>query len=86
MKSHVGANILDEFVKNTLEYQNEANATLKQEMEDGALHRWMAYLLIRNGDQAKYGSLSIGRVSQFSDAEQPVPRVMYDCNRHYEQS
>jgi hypothetical protein len=67
MKSHVGTDILDKFVKNTLrvEYRDESNTTLKKEMKDGAFDRWMAYLLIRNSDQAKYGSLSTGPVSQF---------------------
>jgi hypothetical protein len=54
MKSHVGTNILDKFVKNTLAYQGESNALIKQEMKDRAFHRWMAYLLIRDSDQAKY--------------------------------
>jgi hypothetical protein len=53
MKSHVGTDILDKFVENTLEYyRDESNATLKQEMKDGAFDRWMAYLLIRNSNQA----------------------------------
>jgi hypothetical protein len=66
MMSHVGTDILDNFVENTLEYRDESNATLKKEMKDGAFNRWMAYLLVRNSDQAKYGSLSNGLVSQFS--------------------
>jgi hypothetical protein len=35
-------------------------------MKDGAFNRWMAYLLIRNSNKAKYGSLSNGLVLQFS--------------------
>jgi hypothetical protein len=52
MKSHVGTGILDQFVKNSLEYQHESDATLKKGMKDGAFNRWMAYLLIHNSDQA----------------------------------
>jgi hypothetical protein len=63
MKSHVGTDILDKLVKNTLEYRDESNTTLKERKKDGAFDRWMAYLLIRNSDQAKYGSLSNGLVS-----------------------
>jgi hypothetical protein len=66
MKSHVGTNILDKFVENTLEYRDESNATLKQDMKDGAFDRWMTYLLIHNSNLAKYGSLSNGLVSQLS--------------------
>jgi hypothetical protein len=40
IKSHVGINILDKFVENTLEYRDESNAILKQEMlTDGAFNR-----------------------------------------------
>jgi hypothetical protein len=67
MKSHVGTDIvLDKFVENTLEYRDESNAIIKQEMKDRAFDKWMAYLPICNSDQAKYGSLSNGLVSQFS--------------------
>jgi hypothetical protein len=60
MKSHVGTDTLDRCVKNTLEYWDESNATLKQDMKDRAFHKWMAYSLIRNSNQAKYGrSLSM---------------------------
>jgi hypothetical protein len=75
MESHVGTDILDKFVKNTLEYRDESNTTLKQEMKDGAFNRWMAYLLIRNSDQAKYGSLSNGLVSQFSMQNNQYPKT-----------
>jgi hypothetical protein len=63
MKSLVGTDILDKFVENTLDYRDESSTTLKQTMKHGAFDRWMAYLLIRNSDQAKYGSLSNGLVS-----------------------
>jgi hypothetical protein len=77
MKSHVGTDILDKFVKNTLrvEYRDESSTTLKKEMKDGAFDRWMAYLLIRNSDQAKYGSLSTGLVSQFSMQNNQYPKT-----------
>ena len=54
-KSHVGTDILDKFVQNTREYRDEADATLKQDMKDRAFDKWMAYLLIRDSDQANYG-------------------------------
>ncbi len=75
MKSHVGTDILDKFVENTLEYRDEKDTTLKKEMKDGAFDRWMAYLLIRNSDQAKYGSLSNGLVSQFSMQNNQYPKT-----------
>ncbi len=75
MKSHVGTDILDKFVENTLEYRDETDTTLKKEMKDGAFDRWMAYLLIRNSDQAKYGSLSNGLVSQISMQNNQYPKT-----------
>jgi hypothetical protein len=66
MKSQVGTGILDKFVENTLEYRDESN---------GAFDRWMAYLLIRNSGQAKYGSLSNGLVSQFSMQNNQYPKT-----------
>ena len=85
-KSHVDTDILDKFVENTLEYRDEPSVTLKQAMKDGAFERWMAFLLIRNSDQARYdGSLSNGLVSQFSvQPAQSVPQVMYGNNRYSE--
>jgi hypothetical protein len=44
-------------------------------MKHGAFDRWMAYLLIRNSDQAKYGSLSNGLVSQFSMQNNQYPKT-----------
>jgi hypothetical protein len=75
MKSHVGTDILDKFVENTLEYLDETDTTLKKEMKDEAFDRWMAYLLIRNSNQAKYGSLSNGLVSQFSIQNNQYPKT-----------
>jgi hypothetical protein len=76
MKSHIGTNILDAFVENTLEYRDAKSTTLKQEMKHGAFDRcWMAYLLIRNSDQAKYGgSLSNRLVSQFLMQNNQYPK------------
>jgi hypothetical protein len=42
MKSHVGTDILDMLVENTLAYQDKPNALIKQEMKDRAFDRWMA--------------------------------------------
>jgi hypothetical protein len=75
MKSHVGTDIIYKFVESTLENRDESNTTLKKEMKDGAFDRLMAYLLIRNSDEAKYGSLSNGRVSQFSMQNNQYPKT-----------
>ena len=65
-KSHVGTNILDTFVENTCDYQDETDAPIKTLMKTGAFNKWMAYLLLRNSNQRKYGSMMNGLVLQFS--------------------
>ena len=63
-KSHVGTDILDRFVENTREYRDEKDVATQKEMKNGAFNKWMAYLLLRNSDQTKYGSMTNGLVSQ----------------------
>jgi hypothetical protein len=75
MKSHIGTDILSKFVENTLKYCDETSTTLKQEMKHGAFDRWMAYLLIRNSNQAKYGSLSNELLLQFSMQNNQYPKT-----------
>jgi len=74
MKSHMGTDILDKFVENTREYQEQTEAAKKQELKDGPFDKWMAYLLIQNSDQSKYGTLLNGLVSQFSMDNNQCPK------------
>ena len=55
MKTHIGTDILDKFVENTKDYQDESDAAIRKLMKDQAFGKWMAYLLIRSSDQGKYG-------------------------------
>jgi hypothetical protein len=43
-------------------------------MKDRAFNKWIAYLLIRNSDQAKYGTVMNGLVSQFSMQNNQYPK------------
>ena len=65
LKSHIGGDILNKFVQNLPEYRHSTMSG-QQEMKSEAFGRWMAYMMNRNSDQAKYGSLLNGMVSQFS--------------------
>jgi hypothetical protein len=76
MKLHVGTDIRDKFVENTREYQDETDQLLQQNMKDGAFNKWMAYLLIRNSGQAKYGTMMNGLVSQFSMQNNQYPKTI----------
>ena len=63
LKSHIGGDILNKFIENLPEYRHGTMAE-QREMKTEALGRWMAYMMIRNSDQAN--SLLNGMVSQFS--------------------
>ena len=56
LKSHIGGDILNKFVENLPEYRHSTMSG-QQEMKSEAFGRWMAYVMIRNSHQAKYGSL-----------------------------
>ena len=64
LKSHIGGDILNKFVEKLPEYRHGKMGE-QCEMKTEAFGRWMAYMMIRNSDQAKYGSLLNGMVSQF---------------------
>ena len=72
LKSHVGKEVLNEFVEHTEEYRS-ADSTEQKEMKESAFDRWMAYLLLKNSDQKKYGSLLTGLSSQFSMGNNQYP-------------
>mgnify|MGYP002176679840 FL=1 len=76
MKTHIGTDILDKFVENTKDYQDESDAAIRKLMKDQAFGKWMAYLLIRSSDQGKYGSLMTGLVSQFSMENNQYPKTI----------
>ena len=65
LKPHIGGDILNKFIENLPEYRQGTMAE-QCEMKNEAFGREMAYMIIRNSDQAKYGSLLNGMVSQFS--------------------
>ena len=75
LRSHIGPDILHQFVENTEEYRNADSAT-KSELKAGSFERFMAYLLIKNSDQNKYGSLVTGLVSQYSMDHDQYPRSL----------
>ena len=73
MTKHTGTDFLEFFVKQSKRYKDETDATKKQEMIDGAFEKWMAYLLLENSDQAKYGSLLRNLRSQYSMEHDQYP-------------
>jgi hypothetical protein len=75
-ESHVETDILDKFIENTREYQEEADEAAKKELKNGTFAKWMAYLLLRNSDQSKYGSVLDGLISQYSMGNNRYPKMV----------
>ena len=73
-KNHVGDDILHNFVENTEDYQNAADANEKQALKDGAWDQWMGYLFVKNANPKRYGSLCRGWASQYSMNTDQYPR------------
>ena len=65
LRSHMGSKWLGGFVEHTKEYQNETQAITKEQskLKEQAFERFMAFVLLRNNDQAKYQSLMNGLIS-----------------------
>ena len=75
-KSHLGTDMLDTFMTHTEEYRDATSDTKKKELQAKAFESWMAYLLIRGSDQAKYGTLTKNFVSQYSLGNDQYPRTI----------
>lgn len=74
-KAQLGTDILDSFVESSEEYKKASNAKQKT-LKDVAFEKWMAYLFLRNADQAKYGSLMKGFQTQFSLNNDQYPKTI----------
>jgi hypothetical protein len=57
MAQNMGKDFLKEFVKNTKQYADETNTDKQDKMLKGLYAQWTAYMLMKNSDQGKYGSL-----------------------------
>jgi hypothetical protein len=62
----MGRDFLKKFIENTREYQEETDVDKQNAMYDTAYPRWTAYMLMKNSDQGKYGSLMTGLTTQYS--------------------
>jgi hypothetical protein len=57
---------LKDFVKNTKQYVDKTETNKQDEMQTGLYEQWTAYMLMKNSDQGKYGSLMTSLTAQFS--------------------
>jgi hypothetical protein len=62
----MGKEFLTKFIENTREYQDEPDVDKQNKMYKAAYPRWTAYMLMKNSDQGKYGSLMTSLTTQFS--------------------
>jgi len=65
-------------MEQTPEYRS-VPVTGQQEMLEGAFDRWMAYLLVKNSDMKKYGSLMNGLASQYSMKNDQYPKDIVEA-------
>ena len=75
LKSTLGTTFLDDAMENTAAYC-DATDDEQQEVKDNALEGLNAYLLIKNSDQLKYGSLMRTFVQQYSLGTDQYPKTM----------
>ena len=76
LRSHMGSKWLDGFVEHTEEYQNETQAKEQSKLKEQGFERFMAFVLLRNSDQAKYQSLMNGLISQHSMENDQYPKTI----------
>jgi hypothetical protein len=69
----MGKDFLKKFVENTREYQDEPDVDKQNAMYKAAYPRWTAYMLMKNSDQGKYGSLMMSLNTQFSMGTNQYP-------------
>ena len=72
VKTHLGTRMLDKFIEHTKEYQAVAGAEAT-ELKEQAFSKWMAYLLLKNSDYKKYGTLMNGLKEQFAMQHDQYP-------------
>jgi hypothetical protein len=72
----MGKAFLKKFVENTREYQDEPDVDKQNAMYKAAYPRWTAYMLMKNRDQGKYGSLMTNLTTQFSMGTNQYPEYI----------
>jgi hypothetical protein len=73
MAHNMGKDFLKDFVKNTKQYADETDTDKQDEMLKGLYAQWTAYMLMKNSDQGKYGSLMTSLTTEFSMGTNQYP-------------
>ena len=61
----MGSKIIDGLIENQNEYKNAADAQDRKQVKEKVYKRYLAFLLMKGSDQAKYGSICKSLGSQF---------------------
>ena len=79
VKRYLGTHIFDEFIETSSEYKSIIGpnmATKQRAMKDEAFEEWTAFMLVKNSDYTKYGSVSKGFISQYSMGNDHYPKTL----------
>jgi hypothetical protein len=74
MAQNMGKDFLKDFVRNTKQCANETDSDKQDEMQKGLYAQWTLYMLMKNSDQGKYGSLMTSLTTQFSMGTNQYPK------------
>jgi hypothetical protein len=75
LAQNMGKDFLKDFVKNTKQYSEEPGVDKQNQMQDKLYTvSWTAYMLMKNNDQGKYGSLMTSLTTQFSMGTNQYPK------------
>jgi hypothetical protein len=74
MVQNMGKDFLKDFLKNTKQYADETDTDKPDKMQKGLYAQWTAYMLMKNSDQGKYGSLMTSLTTQFSMGTNQYPK------------
>ena len=70
---------MDVFATHTKYYKEAQDQVGQQKVKEEAFGCWMAYLIINNSDQAKYGSLKTRLTSPYSMKVDQYPEMVADA-------
>ena len=74
LKAQCGTHFLNGFVERTREYRDETDDDEKDQLKEEAYEKFIACVLLRNSDQAKYGTLNQRLIQSYSlnDNQYPI--------------
>ena len=75
VKGNLGDSFLVHFVRATEEYKNADSAT-QTELTTKSFEQWCAYMILRNCDQARYGTLVQSKIADYAGGDDKYPKTI----------